>query len=1409
MWNSNCQKTSRCSVVLKVERPVGYPLKPVRRLRGFFLAFTGLKTNGAADDERGGDTSSAAQMTRAGSRGEELFYAERCWGYDPVPTLKELFERLREELGRVEGLPRGWQREEGTRNVFLFVCAIGCTVDDLLAPRAPGLSGMGALARQCGTLLHSIENLWRRADAARRQLFLAKIARWGDDWKRCVDDACTLAAAWPREEPAVLDRLRTRAGDLAEADFLRAVLGARMTVPTGLLSQDLTERDALFLAERFLASGRGTGKSLLVVGPRTAGAYFAPLVTAYFRLHGVQADWLTVRPKRGLALEESRRLRTKLRCRPHLVVVDDNPDTGETMRLLVSILAGHGVPRADMTLLVPLHPVNPRWSLEATATQAEQVATITLAPEDGFKARFLDSPEIEPLLREYCLRGEGEALRLKRSPELDELNARLAHDFGGSFRVRRKRVYEVERSRPGGETESFRVLAKSAGCGWLSYPSYFAGKRMNGFVPEVYGLRNGLLFQRWEEGEHLAPADRADPRVRSALVSYIAERVTRLALPADPYSGGHDGMWSGWEVLSRILTFAYDPRLRRPAVRRMRALLRRYASPCPTFIDGNMLPCDWICTADGLRKVDFASHAFGKTELNVCDPAYDLAMTLAAFELPPADRAEMLSAYRRLTGDEQVEERLVLHRMLYAAQLLDRATNNLEKRLLQADRRGWHSCAVRAKETLGRAIEEFCVPRWLPGSEMEWTSRLLFLDLDGVLYKWRTGFPIVTRAGLEALTRLRAHGFSILPNSRRGAEAVRRCCQLYGFPAGVAEFGSALLDLKGNREIALASQQALAEIGRCRQMLAGNDEMLLDPDFRYSIRVSRIAGAHTMGLSAEETMNLLRRNGCGYLTFLTTSQDTYITDKEVNKGTGAAAAKRILGLQTRQVIAIGDLEEDLSMLQASDSLYMVGQSSPAAKRRARALGCRVLSRPAQKGLAEAVRDILSKSGESTQTAGDRGGPAAPAHLLVELLEVADWPGWRQLLSLVLNRTKTVRQDLHVPRVRANADSGQTRVAAVNGPGDRAATPLPAVGASNGNRAGAAIALRGQSGLALLLPGWLAAEAASTFDPMQHASWTECWAECYNRAEQACFLTVGPPENPTAIAPLVESRVGGVERLMQAGVRDLFEPMGFPLRDPSAVNTLAERLIQFDRPLLFERVWADSPIIAALRRASEGYGWFFCRPARGTPFIPLDSSWQSPESHLNAGRRSDLRRARRRAEEAGPVRFEVLSPRAEELEHLLEEAYQVEAAGWKGEGGSALHVHSMRGAFYRRYATAMCRAGKLRLAFLRVGERAAAMQLAVETAGGFWLLKVGYDEAFARCSPGMLLMQETIRYSACQGLRTYEFLGTDEGWTQLWTREVRACSALRFYPHNAKGLAAFASDICRWCAERARRKLRKS
>jgi CelD/BcsL family acetyltransferase involved in cellulose biosynthesis len=312
-------------------------------------------------------------------------------------------------------------------------------------------------------------------------------------------------------------------------------------------------------------------------------------------------------------------------------------------------------------------------------------------------------------------------------------------------------------------------------------------------------------------------------------------------------------------------------------------------------------------------------------------------------------------------------------------------------------------------------------------------------------------------------------------------------------------------------------------------------------------------------------------------------------------------------------------------------------------------------------------------------------------------------------------------------------------------------------------------------------------------PLSQFSWTRACLSTFSDDGVPHLVAAARRQRLVALAPLVNKRHNGVCRLFLAGVSQLYEPMDFAWTENKALARLARSLVRSGTPLVLERIAADSPTVHLLKRAYRGRAIVITRPQATCPYIALDESWFEPDARLNSGRRSDLRRARRKAEQMGQVTTEIHTPDLDELPELLDTAFEVEARSWKGEAGTALNHDAQRAVFYRQYAEAACIEGILRICFLRIGDRVAAMQLAVEHGDGFWLLKVGYDAHFAQCSPGMLLMRDTIRYAAEAGLRSYEFLGRAETWTEVWTQTEHPYVSLRVYPLGVRGLTALAAD----------------
>jgi CelD/BcsL family acetyltransferase involved in cellulose biosynthesis len=331
-------------------------------------------------------------------------------------------------------------------------------------------------------------------------------------------------------------------------------------------------------------------------------------------------------------------------------------------------------------------------------------------------------------------------------------------------------------------------------------------------------------------------------------------------------------------------------------------------------------------------------------------------------------------------------------------------------------------------------------------------------------------------------------------------------------------------------------------------------------------------------------------------------------------------------------------------------------------------------------------------------------------------------------------------------------------------------------------------------------------AARSGSPMDQFIWARACADVLADRYSLHVVAVGPPERPAAIAPLARLR-RPLAPLELLGVRELREPMGFLYEDDEAAARLVEALVSTRAPLSLKRFPGGPRLLSQIVEAYRQRGVVLTRDPGGCPFIRLTDRHLHPELVLTSRRRSDLQRAQRRAEGLGEVTHEILTPSPGELQPLLEAAFRVESASWKGRARTALSHDPLRRAFYGRYAAAACAKGMLRLCFLRIGEARAAMQLAVETGGRFWLLKVGYDERFARCSPGTLLLAKTIRYAAATGLRSYELLGHQESWTRPWAADAHRCVRLDAYPFEARGVGALASDAATIGGRRLREAVR--
>ncbi len=309
--------------------------------------------------------------------------------------------------------------------------------------------------------------------------------------------------------------------------------------------------------------------------------------------------------------------------------------------------------------------------------------------------------------------------------------------------------------------------------------------------------------------------------------------------------------------------------------------------------------------------------------------------------------------------------------------------------------------------------------------------------------------------------------------------------------------------------------------------------------------------------------------------------------------------------------------------------------------------------------------------------------------------------------------------------------------------------------------------------------WPSPDPDDRLIPMQTHAWMRARSAALGESADRRLIAVKTGDRIEAIAPLIQ--VGGWLREMPA----LYEPSDLVWSSPESLRELAAALAAQPLPVFLDRLPGDSPTLPMLRRAYAGRGIVRVQPAMATPVLELDPRRRDVESVLNAGRRSDIRRAERRARGLGEVGYDIVTPGSEdELETLMREVYSVESRSWKEQAGSSLSSNVWQGAFFRRFARDAMRTGVLRLAFLRIAGAAVAVQIAVEWRQRFWLLKISHDQSFSMCSPGQLLMAHTLSHAIRANLLSYEFMGVMDDWTRLWTRRVREHVQVRAIPFSA-------------------------
>jgi predicted N-acyltransferase len=266
-----------------------------------------------------------------------------------------------------------------------------------------------------------------------------------------------------------------------------------------------------------------------------------------------------------------------------------------------------------------------------------------------------------------------------------------------------------------------------------------------------------------------------------------------------------------------------------------------------------------------------------------------------------------------------------------------------------------------------------------------------------------------------------------------------------------------------------------------------------------------------------------------------------------------------------------------------------------------------------------------------------------------------------------------------------------------------------------------------------------------------------------------FFIYREQEKVHAIAPLVKIGSGLRQKLILVGYPYLYEPADFLYRDQRSLEVIMQAIARQTIPVYFQRIPGASPVLGCKHWRTGK--WMFKAKAvnqSSSQYLSIAASWDEFYSSLTSKNRNDLRRAYRKAEKKGAVSFDFISVDRQTNAGYFQRHLVLEKKSWKARNRTAITNVGEWERFYSAMTPEAADNGSLYYAHMKIDDQLIAGQFFLVQYDKLWTLKIAHDDAYAFCSPGVLLMNEVVRFAFDKGLQGVEFLGSSELWLKKWT-----------------------------------------
>lgn len=241
--------------------------------------------------------------------------------------------------------------------------------------------------------------------------------------------------------------------------------------------------------------------------------------------------------------------------------------------------------------------------------------------------------------------------------------------------------------------------------------------------------------------------------------------------------------------------------------------------------------------------------------------------------------------------------------------------------------------------------------------------------------------------------------------------------------------------------------------------------------------------------------------------------------------------------------------------------------------------------------------------------------------------------------------------------------------------------------------------------------------------------------------------------------------------------------------------------------LIDRALHSAPFLADLGHLSEpsadlaeqiirrAGGSYRRHVVQSSPYVAITGTFEEFLAERTTKFVARIRQRRRKLEKAGDLTLAVHDGAGDQrqLDAALDEAFRVEGMGWKAANGTAILSDPRTAAFYRDVAHWAVRHDLLHITTLRQagpnGDRAIAVELALDDGRAHYGLKVGFDPEFRAAGPGFILAHDLLQSAFERGLETFEFMGSVSEEKLRWTEDARRIWHIRAFRGSMGGRSA--------------------